>query len=523
MVKSISILELQLDAKNPRFILPDTGESQENIRKYLLEQEDALSLARNIVDYGGLMPGERIVATKENGAFVVLEGNRRTCACQILVKRSLIPLDLVNKVPVANDETISAIRNVDIDVISTREEARRFLATRHIERAKEWSTIAKMRFCYEDYEHGHSVSQISERIGLTVASINKYIRKYKILVRGINSEWNEAEKSKLFILDIKPDRLLRMFELSETQKVLKLYFDADHTLKSNLVEREELDEIIHIWTKKAFIDDEMDTRTEFGEYNEQGKSSGACSFIMHILSKYLYPAPSDDSDTNTNEGDSNFKGDTTTKGNEPKDDTNAGQGESAKSKTNEEESRRDRSKGSGASGTSGTGGKKSSFFFGALNWHSVKENEFNGKGVISVCQEIFKISKSEKFIDEYPICTAFIIRSLLEQSLKYHAAKNDYYRIIKQQYNNQNGNGEPTLSSIISNYQKNIKQWIPDTNIRRLFSIVFSQQIQHDKFNLVIHAPECYTLSPDTLKSIPGEGMLAIVNFLLSDILEEKN
>lgn len=125
-VQNVSILEIQLDAKNPRFILPDTGETQDNIRKYLLEQEDALTLTKNIAEYGGLMPGERIVVTKEENQYIVLEGNRRTCACQMLVNRALIPEDFKNRIPPSVDQLVSNIRNVNVDIIPTREEARRF-------------------------------------------------------------------------------------------------------------------------------------------------------------------------------------------------------------------------------------------------------------------------------------------------------------------------------------------------------------------------------------------------------------
>ena len=79
-----------------------------------------------------------------------------------------------------------------------------------------------MRFCYEDYEQGKSVSQIKERTGLSTASINKYLKNYKILIRGLESNWSSDEKEKLFILDIKPDKLIRMFDLSDTKRVLQL-------------------------------------------------------------------------------------------------------------------------------------------------------------------------------------------------------------------------------------------------------------------------------------------------------------
>jgi len=512
--ESASILSLKLDDKNPRFILPKTGDSQENIRKYLLEQEDALALTRNIVKYGGLMPGERIVVTKENGDYIVLEGNRRTCACQILVDRSLIPSNLIDKIPSSSETLINAISEVEIDIIPSREEARRFLATRHIERAKEWSTIAKMRFCYEDYELDHSVSKINDRTGLPVSSINKYIRNYKILIRGLEGTWSPEERDKLFILDIKPDKLVRLFELSDTKKFLQLYFDDQYTLKSNLISKDDIDEIIHIWTQKAFIDDEINTRTPFGKFTPDGSSIGACKFIENILIKYF---PYNSNGSCTTEGPSTSEG-ASNSGTTSTSESTSNSGTTSTSESTSNSGTTSTSEGTSNSGAASTSNNipKLSRFFSGLNLNNVQETEENGKGVIAVCNELDKVSKSSTFINNYPICTAFIIRALIEQSIKYYAKKHGYWAVIMKTYQNKGkSNGDPQLSFIINQFKAN-KAWIPDKQIQRLFTVAFNNNIQIEKFNLVVHSPECYTLSPDTLKSIPDEGLLAISNYFLS-------
>lgn len=285
--KIVSPLELILDPKNPRFIVPDTGDSQANIRNYLLIQEGALSLARSIAENNGLMPGERIVVCIEDGKYVVLEGNRRTCVCQLFLNRDLLTKEFENEFPETSETLRANIEQVEVDIIKSREEARRFLAVRHIERAKEWKPIAKMRFCFEDYVAGKSVSQINDRTGIPVSSINKFIRAYKILKRGLDSKWSPHEKEKLNILNIEPAKLLRMFELSDTKKTLKLYFDDQFVLRSNFISDDDLDKIIMIWTKKAFIEDAMNTRTAFFTYVKDGTEvTGAYEYVKDILSKY---------------------------------------------------------------------------------------------------------------------------------------------------------------------------------------------------------------------------------------------
>jgi hypothetical protein len=90
--------KLVLDRQNPRIEVPE-GASQEQIRLKLLELEDVLDLARGIERNKGLFYGERIIVTEEEGKHVVLEGNRRVTACQMLLSPSLIPADFKTRFP----------------------------------------------------------------------------------------------------------------------------------------------------------------------------------------------------------------------------------------------------------------------------------------------------------------------------------------------------------------------------------------------------------------------------------------
>lgn len=503
----VSPLNLYLDPKNPRFITPEAGGTQTDIRKYLITQENVLSLARSIADNKGLMPGERIVVCFENENCVVLEGNRRTCACQMFLDRSLIPSDYESRFPATSDELRKNIEQLEVDVILSREEAKRFLAVRHIERAKEWSTIAKMRFCYEDYNDGKTISQIYDRTGISRANINKYIRKYKILLRGINSSWTEEEKLKLNLLEIEPDKLLRMFELSDTAQTLRTYFDNNFVLRSNKISDADIDQIIHIWTKKAFIDDEMNTRSVFGTYNKDGECTGACVFIKHILDKYYETEPQvivkqDHGYGNNSQpvhiGQQIQSGAIITPQPPSVVQANAG---------NNVQSGRQQIQGGGPSIPS---------FFNNLNWSAVDPNNNANKGIIAICMELRKLSNSPTTVNNFPICTAFLIRALIEHSFKYHARNKGYWNQIMRNYNaNASQPGEPTLSYIIRQYSQNIRTWIPESNIRRLFNVVFNFNVQTEKLNLVVHSPESYMLTPDSLRAIPGEGLLEIANYLL--------
>jgi hypothetical protein len=471
-----------------------------------------LPLARSIADNDGLMPGERIVIFLENNKGIVLEGNRRTCACQMFLNRALIPVECVTKYPQTTDVLKMELSHLEVDIIPTREEAKRFLAVRHIERAREWSPIAKMRFCYEDFVTGKTVGQIKERTGISIGNINKFIRNYKILLRGLNYDWTIEEKAKLNLLELNPSKLIRIFELNETKKVLQLYYDNDYNLKSTLISDSDLDLIVITWAKKAFIEDEMDTRTAFGVYIKDGKSEGACAFISSILDCYFRNENSTETNR-TNNSDTRSNTSSSTSSSTTNESTQPGGNQSTNTNSNESNNAGNSSASSDSPNERTTSNLP---FFSTLNMDNIDATQNTNRGIIAVVKELQRISSSTSFINNYPLCTAFIIRALIEQSLKYHARKNGYWAQIMRQYASQpNQGGEPQLSFIINQYCTNIVNWIPDVSIRRLFNVVFNFRIQTEKLNLVVHTPESYMLTPDSLKAIPGEGLLEIANFLL--------
>src|SRR5450756_1284343 len=97
----VSPLDLLLDESNPRFATANVV-GQDSIRKYMVVYEDVVKLAGDINQHGGLMPGERIVILDDNGRYVVVEGNRRTCSLQMLLSRDLIPTGFESRIPEAS-------------------------------------------------------------------------------------------------------------------------------------------------------------------------------------------------------------------------------------------------------------------------------------------------------------------------------------------------------------------------------------------------------------------------------------
>ena len=182
---SISPLDLMLDDQNPRFVVLE-DRTQEKIRKYLATYEDVCQLAVAINDYGNLLPGERIVVLQENGKYVVVEGNRRTCSLQMLMTREFVPKGSEHKIPVGSSMLLENCKEIEVDVLADREAAMDLMTKRHIQGVKEWKPLAKKQFFAEHYRRGQSVRDLSTITGESESKIKDHIREYKFFFYAYN-------------------------------------------------------------------------------------------------------------------------------------------------------------------------------------------------------------------------------------------------------------------------------------------------------------------------------------------------
>ena len=81
--KRQSVTGLHLDAKNPRLGLETQSQAPREIIQHLFEHDKAMEIADSIATRG-FFPNEPLLAIKENGRTVVIEGNRRLAALKAL-------------------------------------------------------------------------------------------------------------------------------------------------------------------------------------------------------------------------------------------------------------------------------------------------------------------------------------------------------------------------------------------------------------------------------------------------------
>ncbi len=183
MVVSQKILNLRLDTENPRFFDGLVHRTEPEIINYLLEYEEIRSLAQEINDYGGLVPGERIICTIEDGGYVVLEGNRRCAACKLLLNPQLIPPKFRNNFPHVTNTTKANIDNIEIDTVPSRDAAAYVLAKRHIDGPKKWGSLEKKRFHAFHFNRTKSIGQVCALTGYSAPTVKSDCQNYNFYLK----------------------------------------------------------------------------------------------------------------------------------------------------------------------------------------------------------------------------------------------------------------------------------------------------------------------------------------------------
>jgi hypothetical protein len=263
--------KILLDVKNPRIEVSEDA-SQDEIRLKLLDFEDVLDLARSIEKNNGLFYGERIITVVENGKQVVLEGNRRVAACQMLLTPSLVPSAYKMRFPTASATTKTTLRKLSADIAPDRETAEPILTKRHTERGvKPWSPVAKMRRAVRLLGQ-LSVVDVARLLGTSTTQVKKLVRPYRLLKYAIELKgWTAQERKALEDEKLKTNPYTRFFTLSKTKEVLQIHFDDDENVVSALpakVFKEQMTRIV----RDFLIPDpttgrpRCDTRTDPAEY-----------------------------------------------------------------------------------------------------------------------------------------------------------------------------------------------------------------------------------------------------------------
>lgn len=155
--------------------------------------------------------------------------------------------------------------------------------------------------------------------------------------------------------------------------------------------------------------------------------------------------------------------------------------------------------------------------FTYLDVSNVDVNNPDNFGILYLSNELKELSKSGNY-KKYPISTVMLIRSLLEQALKYQLNKlGEWDNFVAQEKRKNKNNKEPGLESIIDYCHGNTNRiFNNDSKAQRSFNMFASNIGTKDYFDMLIHHPECAVADPKIIEKITNNGLHRVIQYIFN-------
>lgn len=190
--KYVPVATLQLDLKNPRHPEAELDSLDEALQQ-LVHDADVNELVQAIGNSGWLNYEPLVVL---RGGNVVLEGNRRLAALQILssvelqARFGISPPDPLH--PRARPLEVQAV------LVDDRDQARDFIGFKHVNGPHKWDSLAKAKFAWEWSRgpNGLTLAQIAKRLGDGHNTVARLVNAYVVLQQGIELGFDISQRTK---------------------------------------------------------------------------------------------------------------------------------------------------------------------------------------------------------------------------------------------------------------------------------------------------------------------------------------
>lgn len=234
----LSIEHLKLDIKNPRFSYQSTKEmNQTEIIKYLIENYSVYDLAKDIAINGYLL-NESPIVCKENGTYIVLEGNRRVAACKVLLNpvKYLSPARAkeLSKYEPINDK-------LDCIIVSDRRDADTIIYNKHTGiPLMKWDKVSQDAFLVNLIKEDNlSISEVATKFNVTQSEIRKSLRRYAVHQYSISLFKDEPYELEQIQLDSFPiTNFERFYEDEKGANFLGIAFNSNGEIQRRLPQEE---------------------------------------------------------------------------------------------------------------------------------------------------------------------------------------------------------------------------------------------------------------------------------------------
>lgn len=239
--KILSVASVHLDARNPRLGRESLARAPREIIQYLFDHDKALDVAQSIAARG-YFPNEPLLAVKENGRYVVVEGNRRLAALKALKEPGLLSPKFERQVS-RLAKRISDPRDIasaPVTVAPSRRATDQQIAGRHIGTpVLAWEAENRASFILDKLEEGYDNDQLRDRLGFTLADIQKARQTRAIADMARSIDLPDEVKAKLENPRAKIFTTVgRVFDSSVGREYLKVKPDPEHGFRGQTTRKE---------------------------------------------------------------------------------------------------------------------------------------------------------------------------------------------------------------------------------------------------------------------------------------------
>lgn len=174
--------DLFLDPKNPRLSGDTyTVADQDKILKRLWNEFNVSEITDSIFASQEFWKHEPLIAAREDGKLVVIEGNRRLAAVKLLLSPALQKKIEATGIPKITETLIRKLSELPV-IESPRKKVWDFIGFKHVNGPQEWDSIAKAEYIariHEEYEVPLPV--IAKAIGDRNATVERLYHGLKVL------------------------------------------------------------------------------------------------------------------------------------------------------------------------------------------------------------------------------------------------------------------------------------------------------------------------------------------------------
>lgn len=194
----VPVADLLFDPENPRFGGEGKGKDQKGILEYIKRYPHyAVDLVGSIVE-NGFLPYEPLIVRRAGNKFVVIEGNRRLGAVQLILSEP------AGKYP---PEVIDRLKEIPVVVFPEpavrggSEEVLRYLGVKHLFGFRDWPPVSKAMFLDKRISSKKDLAQVLKELNITRQEAARYLIPYRLTkaakeaFKKVNAEdfWSLAE------------------------------------------------------------------------------------------------------------------------------------------------------------------------------------------------------------------------------------------------------------------------------------------------------------------------------------------